>query len=268
MNYLISGQIIFNDTENTLSTVNPKDNVIALTAIPARLLSYLLEHSGETVTRDKLLDAVWELYGLQPSGHSLNQNLSLLRKALITLGAEDEIIRTIPRVGICISSERVTVLTDNSVRINNEGVCEASQEAEREVEYQATEKKRRWLWPGLFILSSTLTFGLLYAPAGFFGTNKFHRVGAFSLHHIGDIRACHLYTATPGSEHQNNIQLEMSKEVSSEKLPCLPDTVFISYATGNYLSRKSGHFLLTRCSEKSGYPGEVTSCSSEYKYEN
>ena len=68
---------------------------VALEAKPIELLLQLLEHAGEVVTKDELLDAVWP--GLTVVEGSLATAVSKLRKAL---GDDDQtLIVTVPRIG-------------------------------------------------------------------------------------------------------------------------------------------------------------------------
>src|SRR5215472_8712455 len=62
---------------------------------PLEVLLQLLLHSGEVVTKEKLLDAVWP--GLVVVDGSLATAVSKLRKALGD--GEPEIVMTVPRVG-------------------------------------------------------------------------------------------------------------------------------------------------------------------------
>lgn len=60
-------------------------SLIVLTVIMNRLLSYLIEQRAQVVTRDDLLQNVWDLHGLHSSNHTLNKYLSELRKQFRSL---------------------------------------------------------------------------------------------------------------------------------------------------------------------------------------
>src|SRR5215467_9987724 len=68
---------------------------------PLEVLVQLLQHAGEVVTKDELLDAVWP--GLSVVDGSLATAVYKLRKAL---GDDDSrIVMTVPRVGYRLSAE-------------------------------------------------------------------------------------------------------------------------------------------------------------------
>lgn len=268
MKYLISGQVVFDDTTNTLSHVDPKQEVISLTTIPARLLCYLLEQAGNTVTREEVLTAVWELYGLHPSGHSLNQNISLLRKAIMTSGIEDEIIQTIPRVGICIDSERISVINENTIPLNNQDATLPESDHGNNTDVVILAQKNDPFWPGVTLFSMIISLVIFYFPTSFYDKGIFSNITELPLHEIGQVGECRLYTASPGTDYQNKIQLSYSEKLAADKLPCLPDSVYIIYSTGQYLLRNSGHFILTRCFDKTANSEAFTSCASEYNNAN
>jgi DNA-binding winged helix-turn-helix (wHTH) protein/TolB-like protein len=70
---------------------------IALTAKAFDALLHLIEHRGETVAKDKLLDAVWP--GVVVEENSLTQIVSTLRQVLGETRAENRYIATVPRKG-------------------------------------------------------------------------------------------------------------------------------------------------------------------------
>lgn len=81
------------DSETGQSQLEPK---------VMELLQVLSKHSGETLSRDFLIDAVW---GVQFGGdESLSRAVSLLRKALAIPHGADNLIRTIPRRGYVLEA--------------------------------------------------------------------------------------------------------------------------------------------------------------------
>lgn len=78
-----------------------------MTNLPAKVLTYLLSFPDRVVSREELLDNIWEAHGLQPSGTALTQYISQIRRVFVKLGAEDDIIVTLPRAGFIISADYV-----------------------------------------------------------------------------------------------------------------------------------------------------------------
>lgn len=60
-------------------------------------LLYLVEHPGEVVTRDQLLDAIWPRKTVDTA--NVSQTIFTLRRALATAGAPDQLIVTAPGAG-------------------------------------------------------------------------------------------------------------------------------------------------------------------------
>lgn len=99
MVYLIDMRIKYRPEDGAMWLQDDESSLIVLTVIMNRLLSYLLEHRGQVVTRDGLLENVWDLHGLRSSGHTLNKYISELRKQFRNFGVTTECITTIPRIG-------------------------------------------------------------------------------------------------------------------------------------------------------------------------
>ncbi|HAP44048.1 MAG: hypothetical protein A2087_01540 [Spirochaetes bacterium GWD1_61_31] len=57
------------------------DTVLPLTSQEYRLLLYLLEHSGKTLSRDRLLDEVWG-YGADAASRTIDVHISALRQKI------------------------------------------------------------------------------------------------------------------------------------------------------------------------------------------
>jgi DNA-binding winged helix-turn-helix (wHTH) protein/TolB-like protein len=70
---------------------------LALTAKVFDTLLYLIEHRGETLDKDTLLDAIWP--GVIVEENSLTQNISTLRQVLGETRTENRYIATVPRKG-------------------------------------------------------------------------------------------------------------------------------------------------------------------------
>ena len=71
--------------------------VIAMTAKEFQLLEYFMRHSNQIVTRDQLLDQLWEL-GSEPLSNVVAAQIRLLRRKLASSGCED-LIETVYGLG-------------------------------------------------------------------------------------------------------------------------------------------------------------------------
>lgn len=99
MKYVINLVIIFDPYQRTLTLNNNPQTAIELSKPSCRVFNELIKNQGTNLTRDELLKAAWEDFGFPASNASLNNCISEIRKAFISLGVEDKIITTIQRIG-------------------------------------------------------------------------------------------------------------------------------------------------------------------------
>lgn len=97
---------------------------VILTATLNRLLALLVRNNNITLTRDMLLQQVWEVYGQVASNHNLNNNISMLRKLLAGLG-EENIIVTQPKIGFRFAATELQMIGVETVSTNPAVVAQA-----------------------------------------------------------------------------------------------------------------------------------------------
>ncbi|ECG4848276.1 hypothetical protein E0V38_23820, partial [Salmonella enterica subsp. enterica serovar Newport] len=114
MEYKINKVINFRVDDGKIWNSLSPDKSVRLSIIPAKILSYLLENSKTIVKRNDLLDDIWNKNGLQASNNSLSQNISMLRKILQDMGADSDIIVTIPKVGLRIHESAIVEIEQGS----------------------------------------------------------------------------------------------------------------------------------------------------------
>lgn len=102
MKFIINGNIFFDADTTSLGLVGVNDEVVQISNPATRLLLLLIDHQGETVSREVIFRKVWDNYGMVSSNNNLNQCISKLRRVLKTLGAEDEVISTVPKSGFIL----------------------------------------------------------------------------------------------------------------------------------------------------------------------
>lgn len=114
MKYLIDRLVVFNTDDGTLHLPSSED-VIRLALPAARLLETFLSSEGSELTREYLLETVWDKHGLHASGNNLNQYVSILRRNLSLLGCH-ELIITLPKLGFRLNAAiSIEVLETDSV---------------------------------------------------------------------------------------------------------------------------------------------------------
>lgn len=105
MDYLIHQTIHFDSINGLLKLIDNENSTIKLSRPGSRLLTELITHCGNTMTREELLQRVWEEHGLRPSGSNLSNHISLLRKTFTQLGVNENIIITVPKKGFRLDAE-------------------------------------------------------------------------------------------------------------------------------------------------------------------
>lgn len=114
MKYLIDRLVVFNTDDGTLHLPS-SDDVIRLALPAARLLETFLSSEGRELTREYLLETVWDKHGLHASGNNLNQYVSILRRNLSLLGCH-ELIITLPKLGFRLNAAiSIEILETDSV---------------------------------------------------------------------------------------------------------------------------------------------------------
>lgn len=115
MHYLIDDKILFFPQENLLRAVDAKQSDCSLPRPATLLLLALIRCPGTLISRDALMEEAWDAHGFRASGHNLNTYLSVLRHALNELGADSELIKTLPRQGLIMRDVVVPVVDTDKV---------------------------------------------------------------------------------------------------------------------------------------------------------
>ncbi|THD51279.1 transcriptional regulator [Enterobacteriaceae bacterium ML5] len=102
--YIINGVVEFHPATSTLRDLNDPDNVVVLNSPAGRCLLLLIERIGTIVTQHEFLDIVWAKRGTLVSSNTFYQNVSILRKGLKKIGLPDDLVVTIPRIGLTLAS--------------------------------------------------------------------------------------------------------------------------------------------------------------------
>ncbi|MEL5367330.1 helix-turn-helix domain-containing protein, partial [Serratia nevei] len=82
---------------------------IILTATLNRLLALFVKNNNLVLSREHVLEKVWEEHGQVASDNNLNNSMSVLRKILATLGEED-ILVTLPRQGFSFTAKEINTI--------------------------------------------------------------------------------------------------------------------------------------------------------------
>lgn len=102
--YIINEAIEFHPAKSTLRNINNPDSLVTLNSPAGRCLLLLINRVGNIVTQQEFMDVVWKQSGMQVTSNAYYQNISVLRKGLKRIGLGEDIIVTIPRIGLTLAS--------------------------------------------------------------------------------------------------------------------------------------------------------------------
>ena len=96
-----SAQVVIHDLvlEQTTGQVRRGEEVIALTPIEFRLLSYLAQHRGQALSRAQIVEAVWGFAPDIESEKTVNVHIRRLREKIELKPEEPSIVLTVPGIG-------------------------------------------------------------------------------------------------------------------------------------------------------------------------
>lgn len=263
MVYLIDMRIKYRPEDGAMWLQDDESSLIVLTVIMNRLLSYLLEHRGQVVTRDGLLENVWDLHGLRSSGHTLNKYISELRKQFRNFGVTTECITTIPRIGFMFEGGiDVQVLSQKSLNSQPDTNIDTS------IDIAATEKnddsppsRHVLIYP--LIIAGIIAICSYFLPAEFLHQENVQvpkkDIPTYLLFNYGD---CPVYTtqnnSTALAEHKKLLFLDLANQ---EGIACLHGTSFLYQVSESYLYGREGRAFISRCTLKDN---KYISCLNYY----
>lgn len=104
---LINGTVFFCPSKNLLISKEDSKVQCVLNAPVSRCLSMLIERQRSIVDQREMLKSVWGEKSNAVTINTLYQSISLLRRALKTVGLTDPLIQTISRKGLTLHKETI-----------------------------------------------------------------------------------------------------------------------------------------------------------------
>lgn len=102
--YIINEVVDFNPATSTLRSIHHPDVVVTLNSPAGRCLLLLIKKIGTVVTQHEFMEHVWKQSGMTVTPNTYYQNISVLRKGLKRIGLGEEIIVTLPRLGLTLAT--------------------------------------------------------------------------------------------------------------------------------------------------------------------
>ncbi|WP_447887090.1 winged helix-turn-helix domain-containing protein [Serratia fonticola] len=258
MVFTIFNMIAFRSSDGAMWNIAQPDRRVSFTTIPARLFTYLLENADKMVSREELLNNIWNKYGLEPSSNSVNQYISLIRKSLSELGCEEEIIKTIPRVGFYISGKLVSYNQETPPSVET-----TSTKAQPAIKQS---RLLRGYKPALLAISLIISTLLVLQPFRFATDHLDYRFPKSTLYKIGNIATCPLYTLSASSPDVAARKEKLAAELAAAHVPCVNNEVFIFHSGEHYAYQQSGRAFITRCTNSDHILSHFSDCKAVYAF--
>lgn len=245
MKYLIDRLVVFNTDDGTLHLPSSED-VIRLALPAARLLETFLSSEGRELTREYLLETVWDKHGLHASGNNLNQYVSILRRNLSLLGCH-ELIITLPKLGFRLNAAiSIEILDTGSV----------SSDPSSSIVTLFGHFQR------LFLMSSIIITLLIGVAIGFFYYNDANN-GETVLHEQHS--ECDIYYLKDISDDEKKEALRKIMSIMKDNgIQCKKNDVVIYNNEASLSDKVDSREVLSYC--HAGKDRVVISCDNFYRY--
>lgn len=239
MEYLLSGEIRFSTNRSILENVKTGD-VIHMPPAAAFIMLILLRNHGKIVERNNFIDIAWTEFGLELSGNTLNQYISLIRKNLSRLGLDSEVILTVPRIGFYLSEMTEVEAIDS--------------------EEKSTRRNSllKLYFTGFVVL--LIIFEVIFLDKT--SQDKLN----YDLIRLGAIGGCEVYSSHNLTDTYGRLAMKIAQETSEKYLPCEKNSVFIFDADGGIVFQDDGRVFLSRC-DMSPVTGKIAGCHEALIYE-
>lgn len=252
MQYVIDEVVLFRSEDGTMWPLDREEEKIILSPVVARLLTYLLNERGKILTREEIMYHTWTIHGLEPSGNSLNQYISQLRKNFSNFGLHSHVIQTLPRIGFIFSEEVKVEIHDIY------SVSEIEQEAlSTNNDTKGGSGFSKYM---IYILIMLLMFAVpfLVEKAGEqwgVGSDKSVPVD------LGRINECNVY----GIGMQAAMSVDMAHKLAENildqyKITCDQKDFLLFSMQGGVLHNKPGRVFISICNDNKG---QLTSCRNK-----
>lgn len=251
MEYHLDDRIVFNPEDNTLMSKDDPEQRVDITLTASRLLLLLIRHQGEVLTRDAIMKAVWEYYGLNPSNSSLNQYISVLRGVFRSLGLDGGVIETVPRIGFMLRPElAVQGECQSEVTVPllvPPGNVVAPQAAPDSASFRRPSRNL----PGLLLASLMLSVLIALVYLNYILQTQAPYALAFES--TAPYRECRVLTL-PMYEHDNNLptQALLTELITTSGLTCAPGGELYVHIDGNVAHGKKGKAWVSSCERRTG----------------
>jgi DNA-binding winged helix-turn-helix (wHTH) protein len=248
--YLINDCVYFRTSDFALWASSDREEMTSIGVVQGRLLGYLLLNTDRVISRDELLERVWVDYGLRPSGASLNQHMSIIRKYLMSLGVSEDLIRTIPKLGYMVEGSYIKEIENNPAMLDK---------PHPNIKVIRCAGKLKHL---------TLTFMLILFFSIWLGlkiTYTRDDIPDFKIHPLMNVNGCAVYSSINGAKTLDDYNRKLISSIIAT-MKCSEDSFYIFIGDSSKLFHdKKGGVFFSRCYLNNKNPNLLSECDSTYE---
>lgn len=202
--YLINNTIEFWPQDNKIISHEDVRNNFILTGPAARCFLLLIENAPDIVSQNLLFQRVWGDDGMYVQTNTLYQSISLIRRGIKSITADDAIISTIPKKGFQIKSDILiseislpTVDVNAPLSLNSSDTTEPSLILGEEFTFGVNNKSKRnnvftqrYKIFYLIILAVFVIVGFIWYKTSNQNDNFLTFFASYKL--VGEFNGCHV----------------------------------------------------------------------------
>lgn len=259
MIYLINRVVAFNSDNGSLKNViNGRE--VFLSSLNARILHQLLKAGPVCLRREELLHQVWEQYGLTPAPTTLNQYISVTRRALVSIGLQERLIITVAKTGYRLNGS-IHIETENTT---DSPTAVATTASPHSGEQLPVSIKKKPLAPSLLYINLLILLLVIAGLLCFLINKRYQELHkSQGIIYIGNINSCPIYFLKQLREEDQQRYLKYLATNSLLTKGCLKGEVILAQASRRLnMSEGIGHQFIAKCSVDT--QGNYYHCDSEY----
>ena len=215
--FLLDRTVLFIPGRNVLIAADGEPTQVTLSNPASQCLLLLIRHHGQVVEREHFFQHVWLNNGVQVTNNNFYQNISLLRRAFKEFGLNDELIITVPKVGVRLSQE-LEITPGDGVEPVPEMPVESPEPVTAVV--SAPQRHTRHVWPvfvGVFV-AGLLGLFLVWRSEFDPSLQRF-----LLLNNSGE---CHIYGNPDVVDHQRHQQFIQQSSFDCQHYPWVYLTLY------------------------------------------
>lgn len=258
MKYILDETLVFRSDDGAMWHVDNEGEKLIISPIVSRLFSLLLDKQGEILTRDDIMYQVWSMHGLEPSGNSLNQYISQLRKNMKNFGFHENVIRTLPRVGFVFDESISIVKAETCTEINAVYIDELNNKDRRTNGKPKGRNKKNVIGLLVFLILvfiAVMIPSVIKSISARFETTQ----NIINPKMIGLVNSCKVYWVGDTVFDTDTISL-VQKVFDDNDLTCADHNMVLFYAQAGVRFDNPGRIFISLCKENNGI---LTSCESK-----